>query len=123
MFANVCCLSAVCEEETRIRISKPTDLHRSTTEGANICKERFNTSETKQNASQASPAVVLIANEVIKSVVWIEALQHQVVVSNCVSSHLNRECSGNLLGKVVHAKACIESKPQHDDRREDHGQF
>jgi hypothetical protein len=47
MLANVCRLSAVCEKEAWIRISEPTNLHCSPTEGANVREERFNTSEAE----------------------------------------------------------------------------
>lgn len=51
VFAYVCSLAAICEQEARIGVAQPTELDRVTAESTNVGEEGFYSSERKKYAT------------------------------------------------------------------------
>lgn len=104
-------LPAVCEEQTRICIAEPAYLHGASTESTNVREESFDSSEAEQNAAETSPAHVLVANEVLKRIVWVESFQYSVVIPGTISCCAWWFEIVHLLGEIVDTKSSIEGEP------------
>ena len=80
MYADVCGLTTVREQKTRIGIAQPTKLDSMATESTNVGKEGLNSRKSKKNTAEAPPTMILIAYQIFKSVVRVESLQYRVIV-------------------------------------------
>jgi hypothetical protein len=124
MHANMCCLTTVRKKETRVCVTQPTNLHSTSTERTDIRKQRLDSREAEQNATETPPTHVFVTNEVFERIVWVKGFQDGVVVpirSQSISP--TPYLSMNLLRKIIHTKPGIERQPQHDNRRKHHRQL
>ena len=80
MNADIGCLAGISKEETRVGISKPTELHCLSTEGTDIREERFDTRKGKKDTTKATPPFVLVAYQIFERIVRIECLQDSIIV-------------------------------------------
>ena len=107
MSADVGCLPYVRQEQAGKRESKPAYLDCSHTESSKVGKQSFHACESKQNPSEASPALGLVANEILEGFTRVESGENRIIISR----------------QVVNSKARVEQQPQYDDRRKTCGQF
>lgn len=101
MLANKGGLTNVCEKKTGEGETKPADLDRSHAESPEVRKQSFNPGESKQNTSEAPPAIGLVTNQVLKSMYRVEGYQHRMIVP----------C------QIEDTKAGVEKQPDNDDGR------
>lgn len=99
MLGDVGCLADVGEQETWEAVTQPTQLDGTHAEGTQIGEKSLDTSEGKQDAAQALPAVSLCSDEVLKGVCRIEGLEDRVV----------------KLCEIVDAEDGVKGEPDDDD--------
>lgn len=99
---DICSLTSIGQDEAREGVAKPAQLNGMSTESADICKERFNASKCKKDATKTAPSMFLIANQIFKSIGGIESLQDRVVV----------------LREIVNAEDSVEGQPDNDNGSE-----
>lgn len=85
MYTDVRSLAAVGKEKTRIGVSKPTDLNRTTTESSNIGKQSFNTSEGEEYTPKAPPSFILVSYQVVERIERVESFQDRMIVPRIIS--------------------------------------
>ncbi|TKW51116.1 hypothetical protein CTA1_2782 [Colletotrichum tanaceti] len=100
-------LSAVGEDEARVRPQQPAHLHGAHAEGAQVGEQGLDAGEAEQHAAEHLPALGLLLDEEVDGVVGAEGLEDGVVVRD----------------EVVDAKRAVEAEPDDDDGRKGAGEL
>ena len=111
MYTDVRSLAAVGKEKTRIGVSKPTDLNRTTTESSNIGKQSFNTCEGEEYTSKAPPSFILVSYQVVERIERVESLQDRMIVPRTISQGGTTMQQEYLLGQVVYTESSVQGQP------------
>ena len=79
ILSDVCSLANIGEQQRRERQAQPGELNSSLAESSQVCEQSFNSSESKKQTSEGSPALFSIAYQVLPREIWAESLQNAVI--------------------------------------------
>lgn len=100
--SQVRCLANIGQQQAGKTPAQPADLDRTHAKGAQVGEESLHSGEGEQHASQRSPAVFAMADQIIKGLAGVECFEH----------------SGVEHDQVVDSEGCKQSEPNDDNGSE-----